>query len=222
MDLTFIKHLEYQIYDTAMVCIDIFTKYAAVAPIKGKTESDLAHGMIECFAKMGKTPQILYTNGETGIRNSGLFQKYFDEHKITVHFTRTHPVFAERLLGPSQPCLVRGLILEKNGYNNNKLVHFATNYTPKEATKPINELKVYVNLKPKAKKNRKYLDLNVGDMVRIYTKRKPFDKSHISVWSIQAYRVEEIVHSRGFTFYITSARDRAFLRNGLLKSTSMV
>ena len=67
-------------YDTAMVCIDIFTKYVAVVPTKGKTESDLAHGMIECLAKMGKPPQILYTDGETCIRNSGLFQKYVDEH----------------------------------------------------------------------------------------------------------------------------------------------
>ena len=54
MDLTFIKHLEYQIYDTAMVCIDIFTKYAAVVPIKGKTQSDVAHGMIEASRKWVK------------------------------------------------------------------------------------------------------------------------------------------------------------------------
>ena len=45
----------------------------AVIPIKGKPESDLAHGMIERFATMGKTPQISYTDDETSIRNSGLF-----------------------------------------------------------------------------------------------------------------------------------------------------
>ena len=47
VDLMFIKHLTDQQYDTAMVCIDTFTKYAAVVPIKGQTENDLALGGIE-------------------------------------------------------------------------------------------------------------------------------------------------------------------------------
>ena len=82
-----------------MVCIDVFTKYAAVVPIKGKTENDLALGMIESIVKMGRKPHVIYTDGETGIRTSGLFQKYFTENKITVHYSRGHPVFAERFIG---------------------------------------------------------------------------------------------------------------------------
>ena len=65
LDLMFTQHLEDQQYDTAMVCIDAFSTYAAVAIIQGKTESDLA-----------KPSQTVYTDGETGIRNSGLFQNY--------------------------------------------------------------------------------------------------------------------------------------------------
>ena len=73
LDLMFIKHLTDQQYDAAMVCVDVFTKCAAVVPIKGKTENDLASGMIESIVKMGNKPQLIYTDGETGIRNSGLF-----------------------------------------------------------------------------------------------------------------------------------------------------
>ena len=49
----FIKHLEDKQYDTTMVCIDIFTKYAAVVPVEGKSENDLAFGMIESIVKDG-------------------------------------------------------------------------------------------------------------------------------------------------------------------------
>ena len=82
-----------------MVRIEVFTKYAAVVPVKGKTENDLALGMIESIVKMGHKPQAIYTDGETGIRNRGLFQKYFTVNKITILFSRGHPAFAERFIG---------------------------------------------------------------------------------------------------------------------------
>ena len=71
----FIKHLEDQNYDTVMVCVDVFTKYAAVVPVDGKSENDLSLGVIESIAKMSKKPQVIYLDSESGIRNSRLFQK---------------------------------------------------------------------------------------------------------------------------------------------------
>ena len=51
---------------------------------------------------------------------------------------------------------------------NNKLIHSATEMTPKEATKPENELNAYVNMKLKAKHSRRYTPIAVGDKVHIY------------------------------------------------------
>ena len=51
---------------------------------------------------------------------------------------------------------------------NNKLVHSATDMTPKKAAKPENELNSYVNMKLKAKHSRRYSRLAVGDKVHIY------------------------------------------------------
>ena len=99
LDLMFIKYLEDQNYEAAMVCVDVFTKYAAVVPVKGKTENDLALGVIESIFKMGRKPQVIYMDGETGIRNSKLFEKYFAENNITMHYSRGHPAFAERFIG---------------------------------------------------------------------------------------------------------------------------
>ena len=101
----FIRHLENQQNDTAMACIDTFSKYASVVAIKGKTENDLASGLIDSIVKMGRPPQIIYTAGETGIRHSGLFQKYFNENTIAVSYIRGHLAFARLLIGTFKPML---------------------------------------------------------------------------------------------------------------------
>ena len=80
-----------------MICIDIRIKYCSKCPIKSKTKA-LALGLIECINKMGHKPNIIYTDGETGIRNSELFDKYFNENNITYIPTKTHPYFAERMI----------------------------------------------------------------------------------------------------------------------------
>ena len=176
LDLMFIKHLTDQQYDAAMVCVDVFTKYAAVVPVKGKTENDLALGVIESIVKMGKKPQVIYMDGETGIRNSKLFEKYFTENKITVHYSRGHPAFAERFIGTFKAMLDKRIKPDQQWIDliypilltyNNKLVHSATEMTPKEATKPENELSAYVNMKLKAKRSRRYPPLAVGEKVHI-------------------------------------------------------
>ena len=48
----FIKHLENTQDDTAMVCIDAMSTYAAVVSIKGKSENGLALDMMESTVKM--------------------------------------------------------------------------------------------------------------------------------------------------------------------------
>ena len=56
---------------------------------------------------MGQPPNIMYTDGKTSIRNNGLFQKYFNENKISVTPDGNVPsqIF---LFGPSNPCWIRG------------------------------------------------------------------------------------------------------------------
>ena len=92
LDLLVIKHLPDQNYDMAMLCTDPFTKYCAIVPIKSKNESELALGFIECMNNMGKPPKVVYTDGETGIRNSWLFQKYFDENHTTYVATKSYRI----------------------------------------------------------------------------------------------------------------------------------
>jgi hypothetical protein len=64
--------------------------------------------------------------------------------------------------------------------------------TPKEARKPENWWNVKWNLENNKVKNRKYEDIKVGDKVRIYKKRKNFQKSNVSIWSENRYTVNKI------------------------------
>ena len=80
------------------MCIDTFSKYCATVPIKGKSDSDLALGFVECMNKMGRPSKVRMADGEGAIENYGLFQKYFTKHHLTYIPSRRHPVSAERLI----------------------------------------------------------------------------------------------------------------------------
>ena len=58
LDLMFFSDLEDQKFEQGMLCIDIFTNYAVVVPIKRKKEDDIAAGILEGMHNMGKQPEI--------------------------------------------------------------------------------------------------------------------------------------------------------------------
>ena len=57
------------------------------------------------------------------------------------------------------------------------------------------------NITAKAKNKRLYPDINIGDMAKVYTKKKLSHKEHISVLSKDSYEVESIDVSHGQHFY---------------------
>ena len=52
LGLRFIIHLADQDYEMAMLCIDAFTKYSVIVPIKSNSESELALGFIKSMIKL--------------------------------------------------------------------------------------------------------------------------------------------------------------------------
>ena len=232
MDLFFINDLEDQKFRVGMLMIDIFDKFMHVVAIKGKKEEDLASGMIECLHKMGKKPKIIYTDDE-GAMNKEAIQKYLQEQNIEHHRTRAHPNFSERAIRTFKDLLYRRVEADqKKGKNNiqwtdyifeilltynNKMKHSATGFTPKDARKPSNELKVKLHLNMNAKRNRVYPELSVDDEVNIFRKRKPNEKERVSNWSQHVYTIERIDEKLGQKYYYVEGHDRAYLRFELLK-----
>ena len=232
MDLFFINDLDNQKFKVGMLMIDIFDKFMHVVAIQGKKEEDLASGMIECLHKMGKKPKIIYTDDE-GAMNKEAIQKYLQEQNIEHHRTRAHPNFSERAIRTFKDLLYRRVEADqKKGKNNiqwtdyifeilltynNKMKHSATGFTPKDARKPSNELKVKLHLNMNAKRNRVYPELSIGDEVKIFRKRKPNEKERVSNWSQNVYTIEKIDEKLGQKYYYVEGFDRAYLRFELLK-----
>ena len=162
--------------------------------------------MIECLNKMGKKPEIIYTDDEWAM-NKEAIQKYLKDENIEHHRTRAHPNFSERAIRTFKDLLYRRVEAdEKKGKQNiqwpdyvleilltynNQMKHSATGFTPKEARKPSNQFKVKTNLTMKGKRNRVYPELDVGDEVKIFRKRKPNEKERVSNYSQNIYTIEK-------------------------------
>ena len=92
--LMFLIDLVNQKIKVGMACIDIFSKYAVVVAIKSKQEGDVAAGILECWNKIGKTSQRIYTDDE-GALKTGAKLTYFREQNIKRIASRKHAHFVE-------------------------------------------------------------------------------------------------------------------------------
>ena len=82
IDLFFITNndLKNQKLNVGMVVIDIFSKFAVVVPIKSKLQDDVLAGIIEGINKMGKKPELIYSDDE-GSLNSNVIKEYIFKSK---------------------------------------------------------------------------------------------------------------------------------------------
>ena len=236
MDLFFINDLEDQKFKVGMIMIDVFDKFMHVVAIKNKKEEDLASGMIECLHKMGKKPKMIYTDDEGALSKEAI-QTYLKEQKIRHHRTRAHANFSERAIRTLKDMLYKRVEAdEKKGKSNiqwtdyiheilltynNQMTHSATKFTPKEARKPSNELSVRLNIASSGKRDRIYPDLDKGDEVKIFRKRKPNEKERVGNWSKNVYTVERIEKKFNQSYYCVEGMDRAYLRFELLKFNTL-
>ena len=55
--------------------------------------------------------------------------------------------------------------------------HRTTEFTPQDAAKPENWFEVHNNMEIKARHNRKYLEINIGDRVKVYKQRGALERN---------------------------------------------
>ena len=67
------------------------------------------------------------------------------------------------------------------------------------------------------KKNRVYPELDVGDEVKIFRKRKPNQKERVSYWSQNIYTIENVENKLGQNYYRVEGNNRQYLRFEVLK-----
>ena len=247
VDLFFIskKDLENQKFRVGLVLIDVFSRYAVVVPIKSKEQPDFLVRLLEGLNKMDKKPELLYGDDE-GSLNSQVVNEYLTKEKRELHRTRGHPAFAERLIRTFKDKLFKRVEADASGKAsrgsqardekkgkqniqwtdyiieimltyNNKDVHSATKFTPKDARLPKNQLEVKLNIGLQAKRSRTYPDLEKGDKVKVMRKKGISEKENTSHWLKALQEVTRIDDKLGQTYYFLDDGNRGYLRHELLK-----
>ena len=221
-----------QKFRAGLVMIDVLSKYAVVVPIKNKNPSDVIAGTMEGLQKMGKKPKIIYTDDEGSISGND-FKQYVEDEGIHLYRTRGHPAFAERFIRTFKDKLFKRVendekkgkeniqwidyILEIMLTYNNKDVHSVTGQTPNEARKEKNEFKSRLNVAVKARKQRLYPELFVGNKVKIVRKKAITEKERTSYFLQGEYVVEEISEKLGQKYYTLTGFNRPLMRHELVK-----
>ena len=192
--------------------IDVLSKYAVVVPIKSKNPADVIAGTMEGLEQMRAKPKIIYTDDEVsytddeGSKSGADFKQLVEDEGIELYRTRGHPAFAERFIRTFKDKLFKRVDNDEKKGNtniqwidciteilltyNNKDVHSATGLTPNEARKERNEFKSKLNISVKAKKERIYPSLEVGDRVKIMRKKAITEKERTSHWLKGYYVVQ--------------------------------
>jgi len=212
----------------ALIIVDIFTKFTQVVPLKSKTIPDVIEGMKECLKLMRKPPQSMFMDSE-GAFVSKEMKEYFESVDIKYFFTLGHAPVAERQIRTVKDLLYRRI--ENNGGDwvdfifqvlqtyNYKMVHTVSKFTPAEAMKPGNLAQVKFNLELRAKKQRTYPPIKVGDYVKVFHKKDKLDKERHSNWMPNKEKIKSIKKSMGQTFYVVDniRRPNPLVRRDVLK-----
>lgn len=210
---------------SALLMVDIFSKYTQVVPVKTKQIGDVLIALKECLIKMGGKPKTIYSDNE-GAFVSNEVQKYFKDEGIRHLTTLGHAPVAERQIRTIKDMIYKRIEhTQKSWYEllypvlltyNNKMVHNVTKLTPAAAMKSSNTEEVKFNLELKRRHSRRYPNISVGDDVRIFKKKDKFDKERVSTWSSDTHEVENIEEAMEQKFYKVTGRDKLLMRHEVL------
>jgi len=149
--------------------------------LNNKQTENITDGLYKAIKQMKKKPKTLYTDDETAY-NSSYFKTCLNKVDIKHIITRTHPYFVERFIKAFINLLYSRLEdMDKSWIElidpilhvyNNKMISSTTKVTPEEARKPENLTIVKSNLELKRQHKRKYPEIELGDTIKLYKKKR--------------------------------------------------
>ena len=197
-------------YRYLLTCIDIFSKFAWVIPLKDKRGITIKNALEKIFKQ--RKPKFLWTdNGkefynkqvETLLNenNIKLYSTNNSEIKSSVveRFNRTFKNMMYKKFTENNNTIFYNILDELlNNYNNK--YHSTVKMTPVEASKKINEKKIknIYNFE-KTKKPGKF---KIGDRVRISLEKNIFEKSYETNWTEEIFEIYDIKYSNVPYYYL--------------------
>ena len=170
--------------------------------LKSKTPDVVLPALKQAFVNIGGTPKVLVSDTEGALVSNEL-NRFYKENNIQHIITRQHAGVAERMVRT-----LKGMIFKRLKYETDKtwyeIIHeclvvlnymrksTATGFIPNEARKKENWLEVKNNLEKNRLWSRKYPPVSVGSLVRLYRRRRNFEKEAVGLWSDKKYEVKKI------------------------------
>ena len=195
-----------------LTCIDVFSKYAWVVPLKDKTGGTLVQAFQEIFAS-GRKPLKLQTDKGTEFKNRSV-QKLLREEKIVFFTTQNEEIKAsvvERFNRTLKERLWRYFtksnatryldVLPDIVYAYNRSFHRSIQRAPIEVNFKNQEdvwQSLYGGNAFPSKRNK----LKVGDRVRISKARRVFKKGYLPSWTLELFTVDSVLRTTPTTYTI--------------------
>ena len=182
---------------------DNYSKYLWAIPLKNKHRQTITDEFSYILTTSKRKPLKIESDRATEFYNS-IFQNFL-KSKNSHHFSRytdKGPSIAERVIKTLRNLLKKPVFEKGNAdwlselpsvvkkYNNT--IHSSIKITPNQASKKVNERKVYYNLKDKRSKlNPKF---KLGQLVRTADFKKVFSKGDSTNYSYKLYFITEAIH----------------------------
>ena len=203
-------------YNYLLTVIDCFSKYAWAVPIKNKTAEEIINSFDIIFKE--RRPSKLQTDkGKEFINNK--FQKFLKSKSINWFSTNSNvkASIVERFNRTLKTKMWKYFtqvgdkkwfnIVDDLVYNYNYTYHTSIKMTPVEASKKVNEAKVYKNLYAKEEKTMLVSKFKVGDKVRISKYKGTFDKGYLPNWTTELFTVSKVLNTNPVTYKIKDWND---------------
>ena len=190
-----------------LLVIDTFSKYGWIVPLKNKKAQTIVKALKEIFKESGRRPDKLWTDKGREFFNKvvrDLVYLYATENEekssIAERWIRTMKENMFKYFTDNNTNKYIDVLPDLvEDYNNT--VHSSTKFTPVEASKKENELKVWRNLYPdRYKTSRLNPKFSVGDEVRITKKKKVFEKGYTTRWTEEIFTIKEIRETNPITY----------------------
>ena len=206
-------------YHFLVTCIDVFSRYAWVIPIKRKTGENLVKAFQEILS-FGRTPEKVQSDAGTEFLNRK-FQAFLKENDITFFTTRSEmkAALVERFNRTLKTRMWKYFtrnntlryieVLQDLVYSYNHSFHRIIKTKPALVTKE-NEREIwqrqYLSDRSETKKPIKY-EFNVGDQVRISGARRVFQKGYLPGWTEEIFKISSRIPRRPPVYRLKDLND---------------
>ena len=197
-------------YRYLLTCIDIFSKYSWVIPLKDKKGITIKNALQKIFNK--RKPKFLWTDNGKEFYNKQV-QDLLNENNIKLYstnnseiksavierFNRTFKNMMYKKFTENNNTIFYNILDELvNNYNNK--YHSTIKMSPIEGSKKINENKIknIYNFE-KTKKPGKF---KIGDRVRLSLEKNIFEKGYETNWTQEIFEIYDIKYSNVPYYYL--------------------